>query len=63
MVIGGLAAVGLALLMVLPIAVNLPDSAFGALLAVGFAVGGVTLIYRGGRRFKAEPKKSDGRAV
>ena len=54
MIVGGLAAVLLALLMVLPVAVNLPDSAFGAVLAVGFAAGGITLMYRGSRRLRSQ---------
>jgi len=50
MVIVGSLALLLALAMVGPVAVNLPDSWFGGLLAAGIAAGGFTLMYRGARR-------------
>ena len=50
MIVGGMAAIALAGLMILPVGVNLPESAFGAILIVFFAAGGVWLIYKGIRR-------------
>ena len=48
MIIGGLVAIALALLMVLPVGVNLPASWFGIVLMVLFAVVGAWLVYKGG---------------
>lgn len=56
MVVIGLSALLLAALMVLPVAVNLPASWFGALLALVFVAGGAALVYRGGRRLWASGK-------
>lgn len=42
----GIAAIGLALWMVLPVMVNLPDSWFGALLIGLLLAGGSVLVYR-----------------
>lgn len=56
MVLLGVAALLLACLMVLPVAVNLPASWFGAVLAIAIAVGGIALLYRGFRRLSAKPQ-------
>ena len=56
MALAGIAAVLLSVLMILPVAVNLPDSWFGAVLALAFAVGGCMLIYRAARRMSARPQ-------
>ena len=50
MIIGGLALIGLAVLMILPVGVNLPASWFGGLLIILIAGLGVWLIYNGGNR-------------
>ena len=56
LILGGLAVVILALLMVLPVAVNLPASWFGAVLAFGFMVLGIALMYFGGQRLWVKTK-------
>jgi hypothetical protein len=48
----GLAAIFLALWMVLPVMVNLPDSWFGALLVFLLLAGGSALIYLAAREFR-----------
>ena len=53
MVLSGLALVLIALLMVLPVAVNLPDSWFGAMLAFAVLAAGVGCMYYGGQRLWA----------
>jgi hypothetical protein len=50
MLIAGLAAILVALLMIGPVAINLPDSAFGVVLILLLASGGVWLIYKAARR-------------
>ena len=50
MVLGGLGAVFIALLVALPVAVNLPDSWFGAMLAFVVAAVGIGFMYHGGQR-------------
>ena len=57
MVLGGLAAIVLALLWVLPVLVNLPDSLGGGLIVVALAAIGIALIYRGGNRWRATAKE------
>jgi hypothetical protein len=52
----GLAWVVLALLMVLPVVVNLPDSWFGAVLAFAVMVLGISLMYYGGQRLWVKAK-------
>ena len=56
MVLVGLAAVGIALAMVLPVAVNLPDSWFGAILAFAVLALGIAFMYFGGQRLWVKPK-------
>ena len=46
----GLAGVGLALFMIFPVLVNLPDSWLGAVFVVVLAVTGLTLVTVHGRR-------------
>jgi hypothetical protein len=48
----GLAAIFLALWMVFPVMVNLPDSWFGALLVFLLLAGGSALIYLGAKAFR-----------
>jgi hypothetical protein len=54
----GVGAVLLALFMVLPVAVNLPDSWFGALLAVLIGAIGIVLVAVHSRRLWANAKQS-----
>jgi hypothetical protein len=54
----GLGAVLLALLMVLPVAVNVPDSWFGALLALLIGATGIVLVTVHSRRLWANVKQS-----
>jgi hypothetical protein len=56
MVLGGLGAVFLALLVALPVAVNLPESWFGAMLAFLVASVGIGFMYHGGQRLWANTK-------
>ena len=56
MVLVGLAAVVIALAMVLPVAVNLPDSWFGAILAFAVLALGIAFMYFGGQRLWVKPK-------
>jgi hypothetical protein len=56
MVLGGLGAVFVALLVALPVAVNLPDSWFGAMLAFVVAAVGIGFMYHGGQRLWANTK-------
>jgi 1,4-dihydroxy-2-naphthoate octaprenyltransferase len=55
MALVGLALVLVALLMVLPVAVNLPDSWFGAVLAFGVMALGIGFMYHGGQRLWIKP--------
>ncbi len=50
----GIAFVALGLFMVIPVAVNLPDSWFGALLAILVTAIGVGLIWRGSKGRKSQ---------
>jgi ABC-type microcin C transport system permease subunit YejB len=50
MIVGGLAAIALALLMIIPVGANLPASAFGVVLILIFAGGGAWIVYRGSKR-------------
>jgi hypothetical protein len=57
MLIVGVCAIGLGLFMVLPVAVNLPDSWFGAVLTIVLLGGGVALVYVSGRNLRASETK------
>jgi hypothetical protein len=48
----GIAAIALALWMMLPVVVNLPDSWFGMLVIAALLVGGGALVYRGAKAFR-----------
>jgi hypothetical protein len=48
----GVAAIFIALWMVFPVMVNLPDSWFGALLVLLLLAGGSALIYLGAKAFQ-----------
>jgi hypothetical protein len=48
MIICGLAAMGLAVFMILPVGVNLPESWFGVVWIILFGGVGVWLVYKGG---------------
>ena len=61
MLIGGLGAIGLAVLMILPVGVNLPASWFGGLLIVLIAGLGAWLSYHGGKRL-LRSRRSRGQA-
>jgi hypothetical protein len=53
----GISIIGLGLFMFLPVAVNLPESWFGAVLALALLGIGGALVYAAGRNFrKAESK-------
>jgi 1,4-dihydroxy-2-naphthoate octaprenyltransferase len=56
LVLVGLAVVFVALLMVLPVAVTLPDSWFGAVLPFGVMALGIGFVYHGGQRLWIKPK-------
>jgi len=56
MVLLGLAFVLVAIAMILPVAVNLPDSWFGAMLAFVVLALGVGCMYFGGQRLWMTPK-------
>ena len=56
MVLAGLAAVVIALAMVLPVAVNLPDSWFGGVLAFLAMALGIAFTYFGGQRLWGKPR-------
>jgi hypothetical protein len=56
MVLVGLGLVLIALLMVLPVAVNLPDSWFGAMLAFVVMMAGISCTYYGGQRLWLKPQ-------
>ncbi len=53
MLIAGILGIGVGLFMALPVAVNLPDSWFGAVLAIAFVGGGIALLYGAARGFRA----------
>jgi len=56
MVLAGLGLVLIALLMVLPVAVNLPHYWFGAMLAFVVMMAGVGCMYYGGQRLWVKPQ-------
>jgi hypothetical protein len=57
-VVLGIAMLLLALFMALPVAVNLPDAWFGALLALALGSIGVTLVVVSLRRMRARTTRS-----
>ena len=56
MVLVGLGLVLIALLMVLSVVVNLPDSWFGAMLAFVVMAAGIGCMYYGGQRLWVRPQ-------
>ena len=52
LIVGGLAAILLGLLIIVPVGINLPDSWFGIVLVLLLVGNGVWLIHKAARRLK-----------